>query len=95
MVVDEIRALRTDPELLGRVLAAAHAAIDGKRAGLEEEQVNLRRSVERSHGELRKLASRSSIASDVSGQIAEIHDQTSGGKRRLAVIDVRLRKLAE
>jgi site-specific DNA recombinase len=44
MVVDELRGLGSDPELLGRVLAAAHAAIDVERAALEQEQANLQRS---------------------------------------------------
>jgi len=93
MVVDELRGLGSDPELLARVLAAAHSAIDGERAGLEEERAGLQRSVRRRHRELRKLAT-SGSEEEVASQIAELHEHAAAGEHRLAEIDVRLAELA-
>ena len=93
VVVDEIRSLGSDPELLKRVLADAQSTIAGERDGLESERVDLKRMLDRSHRELQKLVAVGMDDAEISRRAAELHEQIAAAGRRLPEVDGRIADL--
>ncbi len=93
VVVDEVRALSTDRELLGQVLAEAQAVIAAERDALTTERDDLSREAARSHHRLRQLAKKAASDNGVGAQLAELHETIARGERRLPELDERLTEL--
>lgn len=93
VVVDEVRGLATDGELLDQVLSEAQSAIEGEISTLTTERGELQRQLRRNHRTLRKLVEPRAVTSDVTARLAELHEQIASAERRLPELEARLAEL--
>ena len=90
LVVDEIRTLGNDRELLDRILAEAQVNTDKERAALKTERASIHASLGRMEKELRELVADKSGSAATTARLASAHEQVSGARNRLAEIETRL-----
>ena len=90
LVVDEIRTLGGDRELLDRILAEAQVNVDQELAALETERASIHASLGRLEQELRELVADRSGTAAATARLAAAHERGSGARTRLAEVEARL-----
>ncbi|UYV11956.1 MAG: recombinase family protein [Phycisphaera sp.] len=93
VVIDEIRGLANDRDLLVRVLADAQTAVGADIEAAKAERDGLRRELSQHDRELRRLASDGAATTEVSARIAELHERLSDAQNRLPAVEERLAEL--
>ena len=86
-VVDQIRCIGNDPDLLRETLKEARRQVEVKIERLAGERRGIERRLTRSHTEIRRLAASAAPSSAVTGRIADLNDQVRDGERRLTEIN--------
>ncbi len=92
-VVDQIRCIGQDPDLLGETLRQARAQVDETTERLTDERRIIERGLVRYHAEIRRMATTERPSHALTDRIADLHDQISKSQRRLAEIDGQLVEL--
>jgi len=87
VVVDEVRRLANDKDLLGRVLAEAQTVVRTELDALIEERDGLRAEIDRHHRELRRLAG------SATPRVVDLHERIADAERRLPELAARIAKL--
>jgi len=85
-VVDQIRCIGGDPELLRETLAEAQQHVRSRLERLAVERAGVERGLARAHAEIRRLAGAGGPAAAVADRIADLNDQARKSDRRLAEI---------
>lgn len=85
-VVDQIRCIGSDPQLLRETLAEAQGDVQARLERFAAERAGVERGLARAHAEIRRLAAASEPASAVTDRIADLNDQAQEAERRLAEI---------
>ncbi|MBN2130105.1 MAG: recombinase family protein, partial [Sedimentisphaerales bacterium] len=93
IVVDEIRGLGKDDELLAQVLTEAHAGIEVELAEARRERDDLRCERRRHHEELRQLTTGRQGTAEVTARMADLHQRLSVAEQRLPELDARVAEL--
>ncbi|GJQ30475.1 MAG: hypothetical protein HBSAPP03_23590 [Phycisphaerae bacterium] len=93
VVVDEIRALGRDHDVLDRVVAEARAAVEREGAGLRRERGELKSDLARLERELQALVTEDSAAPGATGRLALVHERISAGRKRLPDLDTRIAEI--
>jgi site-specific DNA recombinase len=93
VVVDEIRALAGDKDLLDSVLAEAQAAVAADLEALRVERDGLRDELARHHRALRALAAKGDATPDRAARIADLNERIACAERRLPQVDARVEEL--
>lgn len=86
VVVEQIRDIGKDPELLAEVLGQARAGAEEELAVLERSRQELTRELGRHHSEIRKLAADGDTSNATTARIADLHQRISDGESRAAQI---------
>lgn len=95
VVVDQIRCIGQDKELLADVLRQAEVQMDEEVAALESEKAQLHRELQRHHAEIRDLATRGPASSAITARIADLHDRVQRGETRMAELEQQIAGLAQ
>ena len=93
VVVDEVRALAGDEDLLAQVLDEADAAIKAELAAVRRDLRDTQQERKRHHEELRELALAGETTSDATARIAYLHERMSDADRRLPEVEARIAEL--
>lgn len=86
-VVDQIRVIGQDPDLLAETLRQARTQAEASIELLTTERRAVERSLARCHADIRQIASSEPATSATSARIADLHDQIGQFERRLAEIE--------
>jgi len=92
-VIDQIRGLGADRELLGEVLNQAHSQVEEAIQRLTEERQIVERGLGRCHVDLQRAATSEPVGSAVAARVAELTEQIEQAERRLAEIDSQIVEL--
>jgi len=92
-VIDQIRCLGADRELLAEVLNQAHSQVEEAIERLAEERQIIGRGVARCQAELRRAAGSQPATNGVEARAAELTEQIEKSERRLAAIDSQIVEL--
>ena len=84
IVVDQVRCIGQDAEVLEEVLRQAHVQMEGELTALRAEQADLDSELARHHREIRRLAVKGPASSATTAQIADLHDKVAWAERRAA-----------
>jgi site-specific DNA recombinase len=84
VVVDQVRCIGQDAEVLDEVLRQAHAQVEGELAALRAEQSDLERELGRHHREIRRPAVKVPATSATTAQIADLHDKVARAEHQAA-----------
>jgi len=95
VVVDQIRCIGQDEDLLAEVLRQAKGQMEEETAALRREQSELQRELGRHHAEIRRIATRGPITSTTTARIADIHERIQRGEARLTELQEELAKAEE
>ena len=95
VVVEEVRRLAEDRDLMRKVLADAEAFVAGELGDLRKEREGLRRELERHHAELRRLAESGVASAEVAARVADLHERVAQGEARLKQTNDRIETLAQ
>jgi len=87
VVVDQIRCIGQDPNLLGETLRQAGSQAEAAIERLTGERRIVERGLARCHAEIRRTATSEPGTSVGTARIADLHDQISQSERRLAEMD--------
>jgi hypothetical protein len=90
LVVDEIRTLGGDRELLDRILAEAQVNVDQELTALKTERASIHAALGRLEQELRELVADRSGTAAATARLATAHERVSGARTRLAEVETRL-----
>lgn len=90
LVVDEIRTLGGDRELLDRILAEAQVNVDQELTALKTERASIHAALGRLEQELRELVADRSGTAAATARLAAAHERVSGARTRLAEVETRL-----
>ncbi|MCK6486606.1 MAG: recombinase family protein [Phycisphaerae bacterium] len=93
-VVDEIRCIGSDPEVLRETLAQARGRAESAIERLTGERREIERALARLHADIRRTVSGDDQAA-TAPQIAELNDRVREAERRVAEIDARVSELRE
>lgn len=93
VVVDEIRGLVNDRDLLTRVLDEAQATVAADIEAAKAERDGLKRELSKHDRELRRLACGGVATTEVSARIAELHERLSDAQERLPAVEARVGEL--
>jgi site-specific DNA recombinase len=97
-VVDRIRCVGRDPELLHDVLAQAREKDEARTAELETEQRGLEKDVNRWHAEVRKLSLQfqpSADNGDLVGRLADLHGRIGTVELRVGKVRQQIQEITE
>ena len=86
-VVDQIRCIGQDPDLLGETLRQARAQAEEAIERLTGERRIVERGLARCHAEIRRTAMSGPATSAATARIADLTDQVAQSERRLAEVD--------
>lgn len=86
-VVDQIRCISQDPDLLAETLRQARAQAEEAIERLAGERRIVERGLARCHAEIRRTATSEPAASAASVRIADLTDQVGQSERRLTEVD--------
>lgn len=92
-VIDQIRCISQDPDLLDETLRQARTQIEEAIERLAGERRILERGLARSHAEIRRIATSEPTASAATARIADLTDQVSQSERRLTEVDGQIAEL--
>lgn len=92
-VVDQIRSIGRDPELVAEVLAQAQQQGERRVDELAEERRGLERDLGQYHREVRGVATSGRTGESVAGRLADLHERIRGAELRLADIEAELASL--
>ena len=92
-VVDQIRSIADDQDLLNEVYVQACSESNTELQELAIERQKLERQLHRDHSEIRKLAVGSEPTSVTSSRIADLHERVSCGEQKLAHVVSRVKNL--
>jgi site-specific DNA recombinase len=92
-VVDQIRCIGQDPDLLGETLQQARSQAEETVERLTGERRIIERGLTHCHAEIRRAATSEPTTSTATARIAELSDQVAPSERRLAEIDGQLAEL--
>lgn len=92
-VIDEIRCIGQDTELLGETLRQARSQADEAITRLTEERRIIKRGLTRCHRDIRRAATQVPATSVTTNRIADLTDQIRESERRHAEIDKQLTDL--
>lgn len=92
-VVDQIRCIGQDPDLLGETLLQARAQVEETVKRLTDERRIIERGLVRCHTEMRRVTTAERPSPAVTDRIADLHDQINQSEHRLAEIDGQLVEL--
>jgi site-specific DNA recombinase len=84
VVVDQVRCIARDKDLLADVLRQAKEQMDGEVAALQKEQADLKQELRRHHVEIRDIATRGPANSTTTARIADLHERVQRGEARMA-----------
>jgi site-specific DNA recombinase len=89
VVVEQIKGIRQDPELVAETIAQARQQCEAQVAQLEAEQSTLVRTLEHCNRDVRRLVSQQAPSGDESlayGRLADLQEQSRSTERRLVEI---------
>ncbi len=86
-VVDQIRIIGEDPDLLAETLHEARAQTEAAIELLTTERRAVERSLARCHADIRQIATSEPATSATSGRIADLHDKIGQFEQRLTEIE--------
>lgn len=92
-VVDQIRCIGQDADLLNETLRQARYQTEAAIERLTDEQRIIKRGLARCHAEIRRAATTEPATSTNAGRIADLTDQISQCERRLTEIDSQIAEL--
>ncbi len=93
VVVNEIRSLGEDRDLLDRVLADTRTCLGEESASLQRERDELKASLKRLERDLQSLVADASPSSDVTGKLAHAHGRITNSRQRLGEVEARLAEM--
>jgi len=93
VVVDEVRALASDADLLAQVVEEADAAIEAELAAIRRDLKDTQRERKRHHHELQQLALVGETSSDATARMADLHERMSDADRRVPELEARIAAL--
>jgi len=86
-VVEQIRAIRADPELIVETMRQARAQLDEQRMSLAAERRKLAKDLGRQRVAMKALVGKTSRNGDVGDRVAEFHGKIQAIQSRLAATD--------
>lgn len=93
VVVDQVRNLTRDPELLAEVVAEAQRETDQQLNSLQVERGDIEREAKRHTQELKKLTLAPSPNSGTTARIVDLHESLQRGERRVITIAEKITEL--
>lgn len=93
VVVEQIRAIADDQDLLNEVYVQACSETNGELDELSTQRQQLERQLARDHAEISKLAIAPDPTSVVSSRIADLHERVSRNEQQLVQIVARVKSL--
>jgi site-specific DNA recombinase len=93
VVIDEVRGLAKDEALLAQVLADAHATINTELTAVRRERDDLHRQRKHHHDELQRLVASGKTTTEVTAQIADLHERLLAVDQRLPELESRIAEL--
>tara|TARA_R110000782_G_scaffold30348_6_gene75507 strand:+ start:1202 stop:2794 length:1593 start_codon:yes stop_codon:yes gene_type:complete len=89
VVVEEVRRLAEDRDLLKRVLVDAERLVAGELGELRKERSSLTRDLERHHAELGRLAQSGFASADIALRVADLNERIAQGETRIQELNAR------
>jgi len=93
VVIEQIRCIGEDGELLAEVLRQASKQVDGELAAIGVQQRDLQRELRRHHAEIRRLAVDEPATSVATARIADLHERVQRCEQRAAELRDRAAEL--
>ncbi|MBL4699458.1 MAG: hypothetical protein JKX70_11565 [Phycisphaerales bacterium] len=93
VVVDEIRGLASDRDLLNKVLKEAQSVLETERSVYTQERHDLLHQIGGDHKALRRLVEQREKPSDFTARLAELNDRIASSEQRVPELDARLAEL--
>jgi len=90
VVIDEVRGLMNDRELIARVLEEAQATMTADAKVAHDERAGLHRDLEKHHRALREIAASGVANAATAARMADLHERIADAERRLPVLEARL-----
>jgi len=90
VVIEELRALATDRDLVARMVAEAQATLAAEHDSVVAERAAVHRELERHYRALREIAAKGVATAETAARIADLHARIADAERHLPALATRL-----